>query len=1031
MKNRLAIRYLAFFFFIVAAGSILAANIDFESEIRPILAEKCMLCHGPDDKKGGLRLTGIDFASQKLKSGEIAIVPGDPAKSSLIDRIHSADPDDIMPPPDKAEPLTDSEKSKLKQWIAEGADWPKHWAYDELQFSKIELPTSNGSNHPIDYFVRKQIEDTRSKLNIPSAHVEPRAADNITLIRRLFYDLMGRQPTIEQVEDHFPRFEKDRAAAVERLVDDLLVSPHFGERWGRHWLDHARYADSDGYEKDNNRLNAWRYRDWVIDAVNADMPFDQFTIEQFAGDLLENPTDLQLLATAFNRQTLTNTEGGTDKEQWRVAAVMDRVETMGAVWMGLTVGCARCHTHKYDEITHAEYYQFFAYFNNGDETSSRIDHTPEAISKWKKQHAAAQKDLEKAKSELAVVTKKLKPQLPRLIAETKATISAAQAKQTFTPLVLEKFTGPKGVTFSHNKKDGAVLVGGTNAAEGTYVVAGRVPAGTTISGIKLEVLPDKSLPQNGPGRVEHGNFVLNHITLKIDGKSQVFGDAEADHSQEKTWNVTGALDPNAKPKNEGNGWAIGPEYGKPHHAVFGLVRPVEIKKAATFSIQLIQNYGSSHMIGKFRITALTSPTHLAVPKALREHFAKQSEDSPIKIKGKLDEQTLLDRFYVKWDSEATGLVHRINSIESKMPERPAMNIRVLSERKGDRRKTNIFRRGEFKQPIDEVQTGTLATLPPVENRNENGDRLDLARWLVSGDNPLPPRVVVNRIWGHLFGSGLVTTVNDFGVRGDRPSHPKLLDWLATEFIQKGWSRKKMIKTIVMSKTYQQSSDHRPELLEIDPKNRLLVRQNRFRVEAETVRDISLAAAGLLSEKIGGPSVFPPIPPGVIDANYNSSFKWKVSQGEDRYRRGMYTFFKRTAPHPNLMSFDCPDSNVTSVERTRSNTPLAALITLNNETFTEAAQALARRVLTTQGEGDDASKIEHAFRLCLSRPPEVSEVDRLSSLLAGTRSFYRANPEEAKKMAGNYLQEKGDPVETASWIATVRVILNLDEFLVRS
>ena len=1004
-----------------AANSIYGADIDFESEIRPILAEKCMLCHGPDDKKGGLRLTGIDFASQKLKSGEIAIIPGDPEKSSLLKRIHADDPDDIMPPPDKAEPLTDSEKSKLKQWIAEGADWPKHWAYDELQISEIKLPTETGSNHPIDYFVRKQIDEASSKLNVERALFDARPADDVTLIRRLFYDLMGRPPTIAQVEEHLPRFQSDRSTAVERLVDDLLASKHFGERWGRHWLDHARYADSDGYEKDNNRMNAWRYRDWVINAVNSDMPFDQFTIEQFAGDLLENPTDEQLLATAFNRQTLTNTEGGTDKEQWRVAAVMDRVETMGAVWMGLTVGCARCHTHKYDEITHAEYYQFFAYFNNGDETTSRIEHTPEAISNWEKEHAAAQKELEKAKSELAIVTKNLKPRLPQLIAETKAKIADAQAEQKFLPLVFEKFTGPKGVTFSHDKNDDAVLVGGTNAAEGTYTIEGEIPAGTTITGLRLEVLPDKSLPKNGPGRVKHGNFVLNHITMKIDGKPQFFGDAEADHSQEKTWDVVGALDPNSKPKNEGNGWAIGPHYGKPHQAVFGLVHPLEIKKPTSFSIQLIQNYGDSHMIGKFRITALHTPTHLAVPRALRDHFTNKQ--------GTFDEQTLLDRFYAKWDSEATGLVQRINSIESKMPERPSMNIRVLTERKNDRRKTNVFRRGEFKQPIDEVQTGTLETLPPVKNRGESGDRLDLARWLVSGENPLPPRVVVNRVWAHLFGSGLVNTVNDFGVRGDRPSHPELLDWLANEFIQNGWSRKKLIKTIVMSETYQQSSDHRPELVDIDPKNRLLARQNRFRVEAEIVRDISLAAAGLLSEKIGGPSVFPPIPPGITDKNYNSSFKWKVSPGEDRYRRGMYTFFKRTAPHPNLMSFDCPDSNVTNVERTRSNTPLAALITLNNETFTEAAKVLASRVLI-EADGDDAAKLAHAFQLCLSRKPEPAELNRLSSLLAESRAFYRENEEAAKELACRSVPDCTE-AEVASWYATVRVILNLDEFLVRS
>ncbi len=1016
--HRMSLRFRILLSSFLAGSNAFAAPIDFETEIRPIIAEKCTLCHGPDDKKGGLRLTGIDFASQKLKSGETAIIPGDVDNSSLVQRTHSTDPDDVMPPPDRSEPLTDSEKAKLKQWIAEGADWPKHWAYDQLQTSK--LPSDDV--HPIDHFVRQQIDETSAKLNIEKARLEVRPADDITLIRRLFYDLMGRPPTVEQVEDHLPRFQKDRNSAVERLVDDLLASPHFGERWGRHWLDHARYADSDGYEKDRDRPNAWRYRDWVINAINADMPFDQFTIEQFAGDLLEAPTEEQLLATAFNRQTLTNTEGGTDQEQWRVAAVMDRVETLGAVWMGLTVGCARCHTHKYDEITQTEYYQLFAYFNNGDETNKTMSATPEAIKKWEAAQKKHDTDLQKAKADLKTVTAQLKPNLPELIAQTKAILAKAGTEQTFTSLKPGKFTGPKGVTFTHNKTDDSVLVGGTNVASGTYTIEGELPAGTTITGLKLEALTDKSLSRSGPGRSPHGNFVLNQIVFSVDGKSQHFGDAEADFSQ-GNYPVTGSLDANAKTGKDGTGWAISPQMGTPHQAVFGLVRPLTIDNPAKFTLQLIQNYGSNHMIGKFRISALTSPTPLAVPPELREHFSKQE--------GLFDDSTLLTRFYAKWDTKATGLVQRIAAIQSKIPPKPSMSIRVLTERTKDRRQTHIFRRGEFKQPTDEVQTGTFSTLPPVKNRGEQGDRLDLARWLVSGENPLPPRVIVNRIWAHLFGTGLVTTINDFGVRGERPSHPGLLDWLAAEFINNGWSRKKLIKTIVMSETYQQSSDHRPELADIDPKNRLLARQNRFRVEAEAIRDISLAAAGLLSDKIGGPSVFPPIPPGVTDQNYNSSFKWNVSPGEDRYRRGMYTYFKRTAPHPNLLTFDCPDSNVTNVERTRSNTPLAALITLNNETFSEAAQALARRILTDQAEGDDAAKITRAFRICLSRAPEKSELERLSSLLAESRAYYRGKPEDATALAGTYIPESGTAEETASWIATVRVILNLDEFLVRS
>jgi len=996
----------------VSAGSVYS-EVDFVNEIQPILAEKCTLCHGPDDKKGGLQLTGIEPASVLLKSGSRAIVPGDVLASHLVERIHSLDPDEVMPPPDKAEPLTADEKAKLEQWIKEGADWPKHWAYQELAEFNSAVLEENQS--PIDFLVSETLEEE-------GIEVSPPAAD-ITLIRRLFYDLNGLPPYPEQVADHLSRFQEDREKGVSRLVDDLLGSPHFGERWGRHWLDHARYADSDGYEKDNNRMNAWRYRDWVIEAINEDVPFDQFTIEQFGGDLLPERSEDQLLATAFNRQTLTNTEGGTDKEQWRVAAVMDRVETMGSVWLGLSVGCARCHTHKYDEITHDEYYQLFAYFNNGDETTSRIIHTDEAVEKWKVDLAKRQKELTGVKAEFEKAKASLLPKVPEMVAKTKRLIEGSTDEKTLAPLFIAKLSGPKGVKLTQNKRDFSVSVTGTNANAGTYVIEGTIPAGQVITGIKLEALSDASSTSPGPGRSDHGNFVLNQIKISVDGAPQYWGDAAADYSQGTEWAVRGALDDNAK-----SGWAIGPHYGKSHEAVFGLVEPLPAtKKPKSFKIELVQNYGAKHMLGKFRLSALTSPTHLAVPAELRKVLMTQEGDTDDLTPSDI---ALLDQFYSKWHPDLRGLGERLNTLESTIPKEPRLNVRVIAEREKERRKSHVFRRGEFMEPLNEVTAATLASLPPIEHRAESGDRLDLGRWLVSGENPLPPRVVVNRIWGHLFGEGLVGTVNDFGVRGDRPTHPELLDWLASELIRNGWSRKALIKTIVSSEAYQRSSIHRPELVDLDPKNHFLARQNRFRVEAEIVRDISLSAAGLLSQKVGGPSVFPLIPPGVTDANYNSAFKWVVSPGEDQYRRGMYTFFKRTAPHPNLMTFDCPDSNVTNVKRGRSNTPLAALITLNNDTFAEAAQALAGRVLR-EASGEDEKRIARAFQLCLSRAPSLEEQGRLSSLLEDARSFYRSSPEEAKKFAGGHVPDGIAPQEAASWAATVRVILNLDEFITRN
>lgn len=1035
------LRFVGILFSPVLVLSSARSEVDFIRDVQPIFAEKCTLCHGPDDKKGGLRLTSIEFASSKLKSGYRAVVPGDAAASHLIERIHSDDPDEVMPPPGKGEPLTEKEKEILRQWITQGAHWPKHWAYREL--ANFDSSVLRAGDSPVDYFVSRRLEKESIEPSPP--------ADDITLIRRLFYDLMGLPPTPEQISDHLPRFRKDRKTAVDRLVSDLLASPHFGERWGRHWLDHARYADSDGYEKDNNRPNAWRYRDWVIDAINRDLPFDQFTIEQFAGDLLPDATEDQLLATAFNRQTLTNTEGGTDKEQWRVAAVMDRVETTGTVWLGLTVGCARCHTHKYDEITLDEYYQLFAYFNNGDETTRTMDGPSADVARWKDVVSSRKVQLEKAKVELAKAKSAFAPNLADRIRSANRQLATATDKPTFAPLSTNKITGPKGVTFQTDRKTNTVLVGGTNVDSGTYRIEGEIPAGATVTGLKLEVLPDPSLPANGPGRVKHGNFVLNQIRLTVGGKRQIFADAEASHWQEKTWNVTGAIDENTKGKTEGTGWAIGPDYGKANHAIFGLASPVTSDKETPFVIELVQNYGTQHMIGKFRISALTSPTHLIVPSGVREFLTKQEAvavisglpstttrqgtvndptgvgPSPNPVKPAIPDP--VRDFFIRTDPGIAALRESVSRLTAKLPKKPTMDIRVLTQRTKDPRKTHVFRRGEFKEPMHEVLAGTLASLPAVEHRGETGDRLDLARWLVNGENPLPPRVVANRIWAHLFGEGLVSTVEDFGVRGDRPSHPELLDWLASEFIRNGWSRKKLIRTIVTSEAYQRSSHHRPDLSDIDPKNRLLARQNRFRVQAETVRDISLSAAGLLSQKVGGPSVFPPIPPGVTDANYNSAFKWKVSEGEDRYRRGLYTFFKRTAPHPNLMTFDCPDSNVTNVKRSRSNTPIAALITLNNETFTEAAQALAGRVLR-EAPADDAARLERAFRLCLSRPPADQERERLASLLEQARSHYRTHNEDAVDFAGAHRPEGIPLEEAASWAATVRVILNLDEFITR-
>lgn len=992
--------------------------------MRPIFAEKCTICHGPDDDKGGLRLTNLENASIELKSGNTAIVPGDAKASALIDRIFHDDPDEVMPPPDKAEPLTDAEKNTLRRWIAAGADWPRHWAYEPLsQDAPPEVKNSKAKiRNPIDRYVLAKLTENNIA---PSQEASPES-----LIRRLHYDLVGLPPEPAAVDAFLKAHAADPDKAYRALVDELLASPRFGERWGRHWLDKARYADSDGYEKDNNRPNAWRYRDWVIDAINRDLPFDQFTIEQLAGDLLPDANENQKLATAFNRQTLTNTEGGTDKEQWRVAAVMDRAETLGTVWLGLTVGCARCHTHKYDELTHSDYYSLFAYFNNGDETNTKVRRSEADWTKWEKDHDGHLAKIKAENERLKVATSAAIQKLPAWEKATAAQLAAVAKGAPDTGLFdleIKETAPPKDVILT-KQKDGSYLVSGKNPPTATYTLIGELPAGT-YSGLRLDVFADKSLPAKGPGRVKHGNFVLNHLRLSLAGKQIPFGGARASHAQDG-YPAQNALDPNIKEGKDGTGWAIGPQYGKDNHAEFGFASAVTLDKPTKFSIQLVQTYGTSHTIGRFRVRALTQPTNLVVPDKIRSLLTKATTERSA------EEKAQLENYYTAQVApETRTIAATITKLKAAMPAKPELDVRVVSQRSKDPRQTHVLNRGEFKQPLDPVEPSTPATLPPVEHRDKTGgDRLDLARWLVSGENPLPPRVAANHLWAYLFGEGIVPTMNDFGVRGDRPSHPELLDWLAAEFIRLDWSRKDLIRTVVNSSTYRQSSTHRPELREVDPKNRLLARQNRFRVDAEIVRDLSLAAAGLLSDKIGGASVYPPMPDGVANVNYNSAFKWKVSADEDRYRRGLYTFFKRTAPHPTLMTFDCPDSNVTNVQRTRSNTPLAALVTLNNEVYREAAIGLSRRVIDAKPDARDEEKIARAFSFTVTRTPDSEEQKALLDLLSQSRAYYKTNPEAAAQLLGEVPAASDTdipPAELASWTATLRVLLNLDEFLTRS
>ncbi len=700
-----------------AAGAATPDKLDFNRDVRPVLAGKCYACHGPDKDKreAGLRLDTRDGATADLGAYQ-AIVPGNPEASEAWKRIVSADPDDVMPPPSSPKQLTAAERALLRRWIDEGAEYREHWSF--LPLAAVTPPTAVGTRNGIDAFIRARLAEH-------ALRASPEA-DAATLIRRVSLDLTGLPPAPAEVAA-FTRAHAADPGAYERLVEHLLASPHFGERWGRHWLDLARYADSNGFLGDAVRPNAWRYRDWVIDAINRDLPFDQFTVEQLAGDLLPEAGTPQLAATGFHRNAALNTEAGVDKEEARFQYLADRVNTTGRVWLGLTLGCAQCHTHKYDPITIRDYYSFYAFFNN---TTDR--------------------------------------------------------------------------------------------------------------------------------------------------------------------------------------------------------------------------------------------------------------------------------------------------------EEPKTKAPILAELAEGRRTTYVHVAGDYARRGPDVVPASLSALPamPAPAQRE-ASRLDLARWLVSPDHPLTARVAVNHVWSKLFGIGLVATPDDFGATGEPPSHPELLDWLARDFIAGGWSRKQLIRRIVTSATYRQSSAHRPELDDLDPLNRLLARQNRLRLEAEILRDASLAVSGLLTRSIGGPGIRPPLPGDIFDVG--RSVKWEVSEGHDRYRRGLYILTLRSVLYPMLTTFDAPDATDACVKRDRSNTPLQALTLMNDPVFLEAARALALRALR---ESRDEARLDHLFQLCLARPPLPEEQQRLQTFAKEQRARVRAAGTEALKVLGPETVASADQEDAAVLVSLARVLLNLDEFINR-
>ena len=1003
---------------LLTGGSLMA--VDFQRDIQPILVRYCYKCHGPDENKreGKLRLDQREGAYAEHK-GVRAVVPGNPLESELIALIFSDDPDEIMPPPDTKNPLDASQKALLKQWIIEGADYPTHWSF--VAPRQEPLPKVKDVPWPrnaIDHFILARLEQEKLR---PAPE-----ADQHTLVRRLYLDLIGLPPTPKEVDAYLEDVRSDPDAAYGRLVDRLLASPHYGERWARRWLDLARYADTNGYEKDRPR-SIWPWRDWVINALNADMAFDQFTVEQLAGDMLPDATLQQRVATGFHRNTMVNEEGGIDPLEYRFYAMIDRVNTTGSTWLGLTFNCAWCHGHKYDPFEQKEYYRFMAFLNNADELEIEVPQKAQTD-----QRVRLEKEIDRLTAALPG-----KFPLPKGVKPGEGKPAGALQRARFEEKFTEWFKAEaakavawrvlKPVKLSANLPRLRMLADGSILAEGDqtkhdYYRLEFAPDQEGITALRLEALPHESLPKDGPGRAYYegpkGDFYLSEIALSADGRSVAFAGATENYA--KQWIGKGKS--GATQTFDGDlqtGWSTSGREGQAHQAIYRLAQPLNNPGKLILRLDFSRHYSAG--LGRFRI----SVTSHAEPAPISSIPAKLQ---PLLIEplDKLD-QPARDKLRAHYASVAPELAAArkpMEALRKKLPAQP--RTLIFQERPADYpRPTARHHRGEYLQAREVVASATPASLhsfPKGQPRN----RLTFARWLVAPANPLVVRVTVNHQWAGFFGRGIVRTTGDFGMTGELPTHPALLDWLAVEFVRQGWSLKKLHRLIVTSATYRQSSRAQPALRARDPENKLLARGPRIRLEAELIRDAALRTSGLLAPRIGGPSVYPPQPAGITSEGVYGRVNWKVSPGADRYRRGLYTFSKRTAPFAMFATFDAPSGETCVARREVSNTPLQALTLLNDVVYIEAAQALGRMMTERKGSLDD--RLTYLFRRCLTRSPEANELKLLSQYFREQQQRFRKGDLEAGKLAGG---GKGDAAKRAAWTVLARSLLNLDEFITKN
>ncbi|MFO0953335.1 MAG: PSD1 and planctomycete cytochrome C domain-containing protein [Isosphaeraceae bacterium] len=995
--------------------------VDFARDVQPVLSDRCYPCHGPDasTRKGKLRLDRKADAFAD-RGGYSAFVAGKPDESEAFSRI-TADDDTRMPPSKHGKSLSKAEVVLVKNWLEQGAPWPEHWAFTPpTRPASPQVKNAGWPRNPIDAFVLARLE--KEGLG-PS----PEAAKH-TLIRRVSFDLTGLPPTPEELNaflaDHEP-------GSYERVVDRLLHSRHFGERLAMDWLDLARYADTDGYQGDATRTN-WPWRDWVVSAFNSGMPFDRFTVEQFAGDLLPNATHEQILATAFHRNHMTNGEGGRDPEESRVDYVIDRINTTGTVWLGLTLGCCQCHSHKFDPVTQADYYSLSAFFNSIDE-DGKAGKAAKPYLAYKSPFAAraladAQQRLKARQADESAAREAARPAFDRWLAgQVREVRPGFRAWRPFVAARLEAVGG----TELTQGPDGVVSATGPNPRHEDYRVIGRVDL-PRVTGLRLDVLPVSE--GSGLSRSATGHFILTDIKIQArrrDGsqvREIVVGQAVADFSADTKanggyGNVKDTLDDDPR-----NGWAsFGSPVGAPHAAIYAPAEPLVLAADEELIFELRhRSTQGTHNIGRFRlsVTDEPDPAGWGLAKSPRERLADARTDDPARLDPAV-RTALLDEFLDDHPPfvAARQARQRAEAHLDEMKAAAKVDVMVLSER-AKPRETHVLIRGNWDRPGEKVGPDTPAAVAPWPE-GEARTRLGLARWLVSGKNPLTARVEVNRLWQSLFGAGLVRTPEDFGRQGEPPTHPEVLDWLAVELVESGWDLRHLLRTIVTSATYRQSSAVSDALRARDPDNRLIARGARFRLPSWMIRDAALRASGLLNPELGGPPVRPYQPPGVWEEMFMGRFKYEPSDGPDQYRRTLYAFWRRSAA-PTFL-FDSAQRRVCEVRAPRTNTPLQALTLLNDQTILESARALAVRALGEKA--NEAERINVLTQSILSRPASPAEQAVLSRELRRALDYYRGHPAETARWLSHGQSRVGpklDPAEVAAYAVAADLVFNLDE-----